>query len=107
MCFFYKYFFMNKLQIFFLISSLTSTTYAAYLDDWSNDDLCGWMESASAPEYIHKEVEKREILCHGGTEVSSLPAEANLSSESGTIFPSVDPDLIPEIKPDKNKSYSY
>ena len=98
---------MNKLQIFFLISSLTSATYAAYLDDWSNDALCGWMESASAPEYIQKEVKKREILCHGVTEVSSLPAEANLSSESGTVFPSVDPDLIPEIKPDKNKSYSY
>ena len=98
---------MNKLQIFFLISSLTSATYAAYLDDWSNDDLCGWMDSASAPEYIQIEVEKREILCHGGTEVSSLPADANLSSGSGTIFPSVDPDLIPEIEPDKNKSYSY
>ena len=98
---------MNKLQAFFLTLSLTGTTYAAYLDDWSNDDLCGWMDSASAPEYIQIEVEKREILCHGGTEVSSLPAETNLSSESGTIFPSVDPDLIPEIKPDKNKSYSY
>ena len=98
---------MNKLQIFFLISSLTSATYAAYLDDWSNDDLCGWMDSASAPEYIQIEVEKREILCHGGTEVSSLPADVNLSSKSGTVFPSVDPDLIPEIKPNKNKSYSY
>ena len=98
---------MNKLQIFFLISSLTSATYAAYLDDWSNDDLCGWIESASAPEYIQKEVEKREILCYGGIEVSSLPAKANLSSEDGTVFPSPDPALIPEIKPDKNKSYSY
>ena len=98
---------MNKLQIFFLTLRLTGTTYAAYLDDWSNDDLCGWMDSASAPEYIQIEVEKREILCHGCTEVSSLPADENLSSESGTVFPSVDPDLIPEIKPDKNKSYSY
>ncbi|MDC0182087.1 transposase [Candidatus Thioglobus sp.] len=98
---------MNKLQALFFTLSLTGATYSAYLDDWSNDDLCGWMESASAPEYIQKEVDKREILCHGGIEVSSLPAEANLSSESGTIFPSVDPDLIPEIKPDKNKSYSY
>ena len=98
---------MSKLQIFFLTLSLTGPTYASYLDDWSNDDLCGWMDSGSAPEYIQKEVEKREILCHGGTEVSSLPVEGNLSSESGTVFPSVDPDLIPEIKPDKNKSYSY
>ena len=97
----------NKLRVFFLLSSITGASNAAYLDDWSNDDLCGWMDSASAPEYIQKEAKKREILCHGGTEVSSLPAEGNLSSESGTIFPSVDPDLIPEIKPDKNKSYSY
>ena len=98
---------MNKLQALFFTLSLTGTTYAAYLDDWSNDDLCGWMDSASAPEYIQIEVEKREILCHGGTEVSSLPAEANLSSDDGTVFPSPDPALIPEIKPDKNKSYSY
>ena len=98
MCFFYKYLFMNKLPIFFLISSLTSATYAAYLDDWSNDALCGWMESASAPEYIQKEVEKREILCHGGIEVSSLPSKGNLSSENGTLFPSPDSSLISELE---------
>ena len=89
---------MNKLQIFFLISSLTSATYAAYLDDWSNDDLCGWMESASAPEYIQKEVDKREILCHGGLEVLYLPTEANLSTENGTVFASPDPSLIIELE---------
>ena len=98
MCFFYKYFFMNKLQIFFLISSLTSATYAAYLDDWSNDALCGWMESASAPEYIQKEVEKRKLLCHGGLEVLYLPTEANLSTENGTVFASPDPSLIIELE---------
>ena len=89
---------MNKLQIFFLISSFTGATYAAYLDDWSNDALCGWMESASAPEYIQKEVEKREILCYGGIQVSSLPSEANLSSEGGTVFASPDPSLIIELE---------
>ena len=98
---------MNKIQLFFLTLSLTGITYAAYLDDWSNDALCGWMESASAPENIKKEVEKREILCYGGIEVSSLPAEANLSPENGTVFPSVDSDLIQEIKSSKDKSYSY
>ena len=98
---------MYKLQIFFLAFSLTSASFAAYLDDWSNDDLCGWMDSASAPEYIQKEVKKREILCYRGNQVSFLPAEANLLSESGTLFPSPDPALIPEIKSDKKKSYSY
>ena len=98
---------MNKMLLIFLATVLTSASYAAYLDDWSNDDLCGWMESSSAPEYIQKEVEKREILCYGGIEVASLPADVNLSSQSGTVFPSPDPDLIKEVRPDKDKSYSY
>ena len=98
---------MKKIVVIFLASGLTCVTYAAYLDDWSNNDLCGWMDSTSTPEYIQKEVDKREILCYGGVEVASLPAEVNLSSESGTVFPSPDPDLIKEVSPDKDKSYSY
>ena len=98
---------MKKLLVIFLVSCLTNSIYASYLDDWSNDDLCGWMDSSSAPEYIQKEVEKREILCYKGIEVDSLPTEANLSSDSGTVFPSPDPDLIKEVSPDKDKSYSY
>jgi hypothetical protein len=98
---------MNKMLLICLAAGLTSAAKAAYLDDWSNDDLCGWMESSSAPEYIQKEVEKREILCYGGIEVASLPADVNLSSQSGTVFPSPDPDLIKEVRPDKDKSYSY
>ena len=98
---------MKKILVIFLVAGLTSAIYAAYLDDWSNDDLCGWMESSSAPEYIQNEVEKREILCYGGVEVASLPADVNLSSHSGTVFPSPDPDLIKEVRPDKDKSYSY
>ena len=98
---------MKKIVVIFLASCLTSVIYAAYLDDWSNNDLCGWMDSTSAPEYIQKEVDKREILCYGGVEVASLPTEVNLSLESGTVFPSPDPDLIKEVSPDKDKSYSY
>ena len=98
---------MKKILVIFLASCLTSAIYAAYLDDWSNNDLCGWMDSTSAPEYIQKEVAQREILCYGGVEVTSLPTEVNLSSESGTVFPSPDPDLIKEVSPDKDKSYSY
>ena len=98
---------MKKIVVIVLASCLTSAIYAAYLDDWSNNDLCGWMDSTSAPEYIQKEVDKREILCYGGVEVASLPTEVNLSLESGTVFPSPDPDLIKEVSPDKDKSYSY
>ena len=98
---------MKKILVISLVVGLNSVIYAAYLDDWSNDDLCGWMESSSAPEYIQNEVEKREILCYGGIEVASLPTDVNLSSQSGTVFPSPDPDLIKEVNPDKDKSYSY
>jgi hypothetical protein len=98
---------MKKIVVIVLASCLTSAIYAAYLDDWSNNDLCGWMDSTSAPEYIQKEVAQREILCYGGVEVASLPTEVNLSLESGTVFPSPDPDLIKQVSPDKDKPYSY
>jgi hypothetical protein len=45
---------MKKIVVIFLASGLTCGTYAAYLDDWSNNDLCGWMDSTSTPEYIQK-----------------------------------------------------
>ena len=98
---------MTRIMGIMVLSISSVAVNADYLDDWSNDDLCGWMESSSAPEYIENEVEKRGILCFGGIEVSSLPAEVNRSNENGTVFPSPDPALIPEIKPDKVKSYSY
>ena len=98
---------MKKILVIFLASCLTSAIYAAYLDDWSNDDLCGWMESAATPEYIQKEVLKREIICYGGVEVSSLPDDKLVTSGVGTTFPSPDPSLIPVTTNDKDKSYSY
>ena len=89
---------MRKILVIFLVSGLTSAAYAAYLDNWSNDDLCGWMDSTSVPEHIQKEAEKREILCYGGIEVSSLPTEANFLSEGGTVFPSPSPEILDELK---------
>jgi hypothetical protein len=50
---------------------------------------------------------KEKYFVMGGFEVASLPTEVNLSLESGTVFPSPDPDLIKEVSPDKDKSYSY
>ena len=49
--------FMKKLIFNLFISSLLSVSHASYLDDWSNNDLCGWMESTSIPKYILNEVE--------------------------------------------------
>ncbi|MDC0599184.1 transposase [Candidatus Pseudothioglobus singularis] len=97
---------MKKYLILFALS-FASSSYGNLVDDWSNDDLCGWMESTATPEYIQAEVLKREIICYGGIEVSSLPSAEDYSSQNGTVFPSPDPSLIPVITDDKDKSYSY
>ena len=96
----------NRYLIAFLLG-FASTSHGALLDDWSNDDLCGWMESSATPEYIQTEVQKREIICYGGVEVSSLPSSDENTSQYGTVFPSPDPSLIPLMTNDKDKSYSY
>ena len=98
---------MKKLTLIVLALFIANPIYASYLDASANDELCGWTSSANIPEHIQNEVAKREILCYGGVEVSSLPAEADLSSEYGTVFASPDPALIPETKSDKNNSSTY
>jgi len=103
---------MNTKLLYSLLSLFTglvisSSASADYLSEWSNDNLCGWMESTSVPEYILDEVNKREILCSGGIEVSTLPESDSYESQNGTVFPSPDPSLIPEVVPDKNSAYSY
>ena len=103
---------MNKKLLFSLIGLfigliISLTANASYLSDWSNDDLCGWMESTAIPEHILNEVDKREILCSGGIEVSILPESDSYEGENGTAFPSPDPSLISEAVPDNNSDYSY
>ena len=97
---------MKRYLILFALS-FASYSYGNLLDDWSNDELCGWMESAATPEYIQKEVTRREVICYGGVEVSSLPSSEENTSQYGTVFPSPDPSLIPVITNDKDNSYSY
>jgi hypothetical protein len=88
---------MNRFLIIFALS-YTSASFGNLLDDWSNDALCGWMESTETPEYIQTEVIKREIICYGGVEVASLPNDKVLASGEGTVFPSPDPALIEKLK---------
>ena len=98
---------MNKIIVIFLALSLTSVTQASYLDDWSNDNLCGWMSSDSAPQHIKDEVIKRKILCFGGKEVESIPALTTQYNKNGTVFPSPDPSLLPEATNENDVGYSY
>tara|TARA_B100000787_G_C15913991_1_gene173755 strand:+ start:67 stop:384 length:318 start_codon:yes stop_codon:yes gene_type:complete len=101
---------MNTKILFLLINLFFSLVIsfgvnASYLSDWSNEDLCGWMESTSIPGHIQNEVDKRKILCQGGIEVSTLPESDSFESKNGTVFPSPDPELIKKALQD-NKSDS-
>ena len=98
---------MKSRYLIAFVLGFVSSSHGALLDDWSNDDLCGWMESSATPEYIQTEVQKREIICYAGVEVTSLPSSQDNTSQYGTVFPSPDPSLIPVMTNDKDKSYSY
>ena len=126
---------MKKLFLFLLLSfGLTTISFANYLDSWSNNDLCGWMESSSTPKYISDEVKNRDVSCSRGVESTTSSSEPSIDtdaygnpvivvdsngnpimpasdqptslpdlpveSEHGTVFPSVDPSLMPATKPD-------
>ena len=98
---------MKKFTSILFIPSLLSISHASILDDWSNNDLCGWMQSTSIPKYILNEVNKRKILCSGGVEVSVLPPSKSNVSKNGTIFASPDPSLVIKINSEVKVEYSY
>ncbi len=43
---------MIKKYLFLFLSSLISVSYANSLDDWTNEDLCRWMDAALISEHI-------------------------------------------------------
>ena len=66
---------MKKLFLLILLSlSLTSISYEGYLDDWSDDQYCGWMDNPSPPAHIIAEVKKRGISCKGGVAIKIVKA---------------------------------
>ena len=83
---------------FFLIFSIVTTglSYADYLDDWTNNDLCSWMEKPSPPSYMVEEVNKRAINCAGGI-VINPPPEILLPPPEGDPPGPKNPKIIEEI----------
>ena len=63
-----------------VLLGLSSVINAAYLDDWPDDALCGWMQQTSPPEYMVKEVKKRGILCKDG--LASIDPNASQAGSS-------------------------
>ena len=63
--------FLLILSIYILFISPVS---ADFFDNWSDDNICGWMDNPSTPKYIMEESDKRELNCKGG--FSILTSEA-------------------------------
>jgi len=97
---------LHSLLGLFIGLFISLSAMANSLSEWSNNDLCGWTESTSTPKYILDEVDKREILCYGGIEVSTLPEFDSSEGVNGTAFPSPDPSLIPKGWNDNNSDSS-
>jgi len=83
---------MNKkllhLLLGLLIGLLVSlSSYANYLSDWTNEDLCRWMDAPLIPENISDEIYARKVVCFNNSEIIELTSQAIYISENRTIFP--------------------
>ena len=83
-------------------------SYGNFLDDWTNDQLCGWMDKPSPPAYMVTEVKKRGISCEGGVEVEPIVVEVKvvIVEEVVEIVTSSDEDLSLGISAAKEGDYN-
>jgi len=94
---------MKKKYLFLFLSSLVSISYANYLDDWTNEDLCRWMDAASIPEHISDEIYVRNVICFNDFEIIEPIIKLTYLTENGTIFPSPKPST--KVKP--NSGFTF
>jgi len=94
---------MLKKILILIFTSLISVSNANYLDDWTNEDLCRWMDADLIPEHISDEIYARKIICFNDFEVVELKTQATYLSENGTVFPS--PKTILKVKPDNGFTF--
>jgi len=94
---------MIKKYLFLFLSSLISVSYANSLDDWTNEDLCRWMDATLIPEHISEEIYARKVICFNDSEVIELTSQATYVSENGTVFPS--PKSSAKVKPDNGFTF--
>ena len=79
---------MKKLIILITFLGLCSASYAKTLDDWSNEDLCRWVDALQVPDPILMEIEIRDLVCLANPEIIEVSIKEPVSSEHGTLFPS-------------------
>ena len=65
---------INKLFILLLLSiGATSPSYSGLFDDWTDNQLCEWMDQPSPPGIIKNLVIKKRIHCSEGIAVIKVP----------------------------------
>jgi len=88
---------MKKFIVVLFMSTLLSLSHANFLDDWTNEDFCKWMDANSIPEHISDEMYKRKVVCDNDSDLTKLSIQKIYTEEDGTIFPS--PKIKKSLKP--------
>ena len=99
---------MNKKLLYSLLGLfigllISLSANANYLSDWTNEDLCRWMDAALIPEHISDEMYARKVVCSNNFEVIELTNQATYISENGTVFPSPKPST--KVKPESGFTF--
>ena len=74
--------FIKNVLGFLILLCIIGNVNAGYLDDWSDDALCGWLDNPSPPEHIVEEAIKRGISCPGEAASKQLIENAQSSTTS-------------------------
>ena len=67
---------------------MSTASYAKIFDDWSNEDLCRWIDAVQVPDPILLEIEIRDLECLANPEIIDSSNQEPVTSEYGTVFPS-------------------
>ena len=78
---------MKKL-ILIAFLGLSTISYANSFDDWSNEDLCRWIDAVQVPDPILLEIKVRDLVCLSNPEIIEASFQEPYASEHGTVFPS-------------------
>ena len=79
---------MKKLIILITFLGLWSVSHAKSFDDWSNEDLCRWIDAVQVPDPILLEIEVRDLVCLSNPKIIVGSIQESYVSEHGTVFPS-------------------
>ena len=79
---------MKKMIILVTFLGFWSVSHAKSFDDWSNEDLCRWIDAVQVPDPILLEIEARDLLCLSSPEIIEASIQEPYDSDHGTVFPS-------------------